>query len=260
MSPKTKRALFAAALLVLWIGAARAALFEDDEARKAILDLRAKLQASDSKLADLAASNAKLLEQVERLQRSLLDLSNQIQSDRSDTAKLRGTQEQLVRDLTETQRAQKDSLASIDERLRKLEPAQVSVDGKNFAVTPDERRAYDQAMATLRTGDFDKAATLLAAFVAGYPNSGYLNSARFWLGNAYYGKKDYKTAIATFKALVTASPDSPRAPEAMLALANCQVEMKDNRSARRTLDDLVKNYPNSEAASAAKERLATIKG
>src|SRR5574337_88435 len=260
MNRRARLAFAAAAVLMVGAGGARAALFEDDEARKAILDLRAKLQATDSRVADLAAANAKLLEQVEQLRRSLLDLNNQIQSDRVDAAKLRGTQEQLVRDLTDTQRSQKDSFATIDERLRKLEPTQVSVDGKSFTAAPDERRAYDQAMATLRSGDFDKAATLLAAFVAGYPNSGYADSARFWLGNAYYGKKDYKSAIATFKALVTASPDGPRAPEALLATANCQVEMKDSRGARRTLDDLVKNYPKSEAAAAAKERLAAIKG
>ncbi len=260
MNRRAKLALSAGAVLVLTAGAARAGILEDEEARKAILDLRAKLQATDGRLADLAASNAKLLDQVDQLRRSLLDLNNQIQSDRADAAKLRGTQEQLVRDLTDTQRSQKDSLAAIDERLRKLEPTQVSVDGKSFVAAPQERRTYEQAMGTLRTGDFDKASTLLAAFIATYPNSGYLDSARFWLGNAYYGKKDYKAAIATFKGLVTASPDTPRAPEAMLAMANCQVEMKDTRSARRTLDDLVKNYPNSEAASAAKERLATIKG
>lgn len=260
MKRPARLAFTAAAVLMLCAGGARAALFEDDEARKAILDLRARLQASDGRLADLSAANAKLLDQVDQLRRSLLDLNNQIQSDRVDTAKLRGTQEQLVRDLTDTQRSLKDSLAAIDERLRKLEPTQVSVDGKSFTATPDERRSYDQAMATLRSGDFDKAATLLAAFVAGHPSSGYLQSAQFWLGNAYYGKKDYKTAIATFKALVAAAPDSPRAPEALLATANCQVEMKDNRGARRTLDDLVKNYPSSEAAAAAKERLAAIKG
>ena len=93
-----------------------------------------------------------------------------------------------------------------------------------------------------------------------YPSTGYAELARFWLGNALYGQKNYKEAIAVFRALVTSAPGHPRTPEAMLAMANCQIEMKDNRSARKTIDDLVKAYPASEAATAGKERLSTLKG
>ena len=103
-------------------------------------------------------------------------------------------------------------------------------------------------------------AVALAAFIRRYPASGYLDSARFWLGNALYGKRDYKEAIAVFRAMIASSPDHPRAAEALLAVANCQVEMKDVRGARRTLDDLLKSYPKSEAAAAGRERLGSLKG
>ena len=92
-----------------------------------------------------------------------------------------------------------------------------------------------------------------------YPASGYADSVRFWLGNALYGKRDYKEAIAAFRAFVAAAPENPRAPEALLALANTQAEMKDARGARKTIEDLVKTYPQSEAAQAGKERLASLK-
>jgi len=259
-SPTLRPAAALALLLALAAGPARAGMFDDEEARKAILDLRAKVQSTDAKLGDLAAASDKLLEQVNQLRRSLLDLNSQLEAERADSAKMRGTQEQLVRDITEMQRKQKDAFATLDERLRKLEPAQVSLDGKDFVAEPEEKRMHDQAMAALRAGEFDKAAAALSNFIARYPSSGYIESARFWLGNALYGKKDYKEAIAAFRTLVAASPDHPRAPEALLAMANCQVEMKDNRGARRTLDELMKNYPKSEAAAAGKERLATIKG
>jgi tol-pal system protein YbgF len=81
----------------------------------------------------------------------------------------------------------------------------------------------------------------------------------FWLGNAQYGNRQYKEAIATFRGLVTAAPDSAKAPEALLAIANCQAELKDAKSARRTIDELLKAYPKSEAAQAGKERLASLK-
>lgn len=84
-------------------------------------------------------------------------------------------------------------------------------------------------------------------------------SAQLWLGNALYGKRDYKEAITAFRAMIASAPDSARAPEALLSIANCQVELKDTKAARKTLDDLVKAHPKSEAALAARERLITLK-
>lgn len=253
-----------AVLLALAAGGARAGLFDDEEARKAILDLRARIQASDerasARAAELAAANAQLLEQVQQLRRSLLDLNGQLETLRSENARLRGGQEQLARDVSELQRGVKDVSKGIDDRLRAVEPQKVTLDGREFLVDPEEKRLHDQAMATLRSGDFDKAAGALAGFLQRYPASGYAESVRFWLGNAQYGQKNYKEAIASFRAVLAAAPAGPRAAESLLAVANCQIEMKDNRAARRTLDELLKAYPNSEAAAAARERLGTLKG
>ena len=255
-------------VLLLTAGSARAGLFDDEEARKAILDLRARIQAADessrARAADQdkvhAATHAELQQQLQQLRRSLLELNGQLETERADNAKLRGGQEQLARDLAEAQRRLKDASAALDERLRVLEPQKVALDGKEFTVEPDEKRAHDAAMTQLRSGDFDKAAAALAGFLQRYAGSGYTDSVRFWLGNAYYGQKNYKDAITVFRTMVTNAPAHPRAPEAMLAVANCQVEMKDNKAARKTLDELGKAYPASEAAAAARERLATLKG
>jgi tol-pal system protein YbgF len=255
--------LLLAAVLGLALPAARAGLFDDEEARKAILDLRARISDSEQKgqkgQAELAAANAQLAEQVSALRRSLLDLNNQLESLRGEVAKLRGDGEQLLRDVATLQRTQKDANQNFDDRLRKLEPTKVSVDGRDFVAEPEERSTYEAAVATMRSGDFDAAASALARFQTRFPASGYAPSVRFWLGNALYGKRDYKGAIAAFKGLVADTPDHARAPEALLAVANTQAEMKDPRAARKTIDDLLKAYPQSEAAVAGKERLASLK-
>jgi tol-pal system protein YbgF len=246
------------------------ALFSDDEARKAILDLRARVAQLDEQhkarqselqaaLERQAAAHAQLVEQLAALRRSLLDLNNQLEQTRTELARLRGADEQAQRELAELQKRQRDLGQAIDERVRRLEPVRVSVDGREFNATPDERKAYDDAVALMRGGEFDKAAQALLAFQRRYPGSGYADSVRFWLGNAHYARRDHKEAIATFRAFVAESPDHPRAPEAMLALANSQAETKDIKAARKTLEDLLKAYPRSEAAQAAKDRLAALK-
>jgi len=253
--------------LTLLGGSAWAGLFDDEEARKAILDLRARIAASDEQSrarqtesnAALAKANTQLSEQIQVLQRSLLDLIAQLESLRTEMAKLRGTDEQLSRDVAELQRRQKDITQGVDDRIRKLEPQKVSVDGREFLADAEEKRQFDEALAVFRGGDFDKAAIMLGGFIRRFPGSGYLDSARFWHGNALYGKREYKEAIATFRALVNNAPDHPRAPEALLAIASCQVESKDAKGARATIGELVKAYPKSEAAQAGRERLAALK-
>jgi tol-pal system protein YbgF len=255
----------ALAVLLAWAGnAAQGGRLGHLYAPHAQHPQRARIQASDenaqSKIADQGKAQAALLDQVGALRRSLLDLNAQLEAQRADNARLRGTQEQLARDVAELQRLLKDVSRGLDDRLRAVEPQKVTLDGRDFSAEPEERRSHDAAMAALRSGDFDKAAGALAAFVQRYPFSGYGDSVRFWLGNALYGQKNYKEAIAVFRAMVTAAPAHPRTPEALLAVANCQIEMKDTRGARKTLEDLIKAHPASEAAAAGKERLGTLKG
>lgn len=252
-----------AALVLAGTGTAQAGLFDDEEARKAIVDLRQRLTTSEEtaarRAADQAAASTQVTEQLAALRRSLLELNNQIETLRAELARLRGSDEQLLRDVAELQKRQKDASQTLDDRLRRLEPVKVTLDGREIQVDAEERRAYDDAIATLRSGDFDKAVGAFGAFQRRWPASGYADAVRFWLGNALYGKRDYKEAVTTFRAFVAAAPEHPRAPEALLALANSQAEMKDPRAARRTIEELVKVYPSSEAAVAGRERLASLK-
>ena len=236
--------------------AAHAGLFDDDEARRAILDIRQRIDTNNQKQTE---ANARLADQVDQLRRSILDLNNQLEQMRAENAKLRGTDEQLARDLAELQRKQKDIQSGVDDRIRRFEPQKISLDGKEFSAEPEEKRQYEEAMEALRKSDFQAAANSLGALRKRWPSSGYTESALFWLGNAQYGLRQYKEAIGSFRSLVTSTPDSPKAPEAMLAIANCQAELKDTKAARKTIDDLLKTYPKSEAAQAGRERLASLK-
>lgn len=232
------------------------ALFDDNEARKAILDLRQKVDAQQLRNAEeLKKAN----DDNAQLGRSILELSNQLEALRAEIAKMRGQDEQLARDVAEVQRKQKDITQGVDERLRKFEPSKVTVDGNEFVASPAEIRDFDSALASLRKGEFAAAQTAFLEFFKRYPESGYRPSALFWLGNAQYALRAYREAIINFKSVVAIAPDHLRSPEAALSIANCQVELKDNLSARKTLNDLIKVYPQSEAASVAKDRLTKLK-
>ena len=220
---------------------ANAALFEDTEARRAILELRERVERQG--------------EEIQNFQRSLLEQQNQFEALREETARLRGEKEELTQEL----RRQQELSQGVDDRLKKFEPSKVKVDGVEFMADPAETKAYEDALAVFRKGEFGAASTAFNDFVKRNPKSGYVVPSLFWLGNAQYANRDYNNAIKNFNTLLSKAPNHVRAADAMLSVANCQLDLKDIKAARKTLGDVVKTYPHTEAAAAASERLAKLK-
>jgi len=269
----TLRTVAVASFLLMSLSA-HAGIFDDDEARKAILDLRQQISSITAIVnTNLTAAQQKNAGEIVQLRQSLFELQNQIDRQKSDISQLRGDNEVLARNLADTQIRLKDILQvseqklqaveqrsqAVEQKLTKLDPVKITLDGREFMADPAEKRDFDAAFALFRTGDFVKSQKAFFDFIQRYSGSGYSPSALYWLGNAQYSNRDYKEAIINFRSMISKAPDHLRAPEALLSIANCQLEMKDPKSAKKTLEDLMKIYPKSEAAFAGVERLRTIK-
>jgi tol-pal system protein YbgF len=267
-----RQLVIASSLLISLV--AHAGIFDDDEARKAILELRQQLTSLSSTVnANLNAAQQKNTDEITQLRKSLFEFQNQIDRQKAEIAQMRGDNEVLARTVAETQIRIKDMLQAADQKIKaaeqrtqeteqklsKLEPVPVVLDGRNFMADPNEKRDFDAAFALFRAGDFVKSQKALFEFIQRYPGSGYSPSALYWLGNAQYSNRDYKEAIINFRNMIAKTPDHMRAPEALLSISNCQLEMKDPKAAKKTIEDLMKAYPKSEAAFAGIERLRTIK-
>ena len=245
-----KKVILVSALFCLT--AAHAALFEDDEARRAILDLRKKF--------DIQAEEIKKNSQdIKQFQSNLIEQQNLFENLRNEIQRVRGEKEELTQELRKQQAAVQALSQVVDERLKKLEPVKVKLDNQEFLADPAEIRFYEAALAAFRKGEFAVSSEGFIDFNKRYPTSGYAVMSLFWLGNSQYANREYKDAIKNFNNLLAKDPEHSRAPDAMLSVANCQLEMKDLKSARKTLDDLMKKYPQSESAAAAKERLSKLK-
>ncbi len=245
-------------IMACWVAPANAQLFGDNEARKAILDLRSKVSELERQLSERNADLTSRLERIEPTQRSQLELANQIEQLKAQLAQLRGQLDQLTHELITQQKRSRDLYTDLDTRLKKLEPASITLDGQNVTVERNEQVSYDTALGLVRANDFRGAVTSLQSFLARYPTSAYAAQAQYWLGNAYYQLKDYKAALAAQRAVVERHADSPRAPDALLNMAASQIELNDRSGARTTLNKILKDYPASEAASAARERLKSL--
>ena len=228
-----------------------AGILDDNEARKAILDLRTKL---DTLSRDL---NARIDPKADKS--ALLEIVNQNEQTSAEIAKLRGQLEVLSNEIVTAQKRQKDFYTDLDARIRKLEPRQVTIDGQEAAVAPDEQAIYEAAMAAFSSGDYKTSATQLGEFVRRFPQSGYAANAQYWLGSSYLAQRDCKKAIPALQVVGTTYPDSAKAPDAMLNIGTCYVDMKDKKGAAKVFKELIAKYPASTAAKAAKDQLPGLK-
>jgi tol-pal system protein YbgF len=253
MINNSKTRIAAACLaLAAWVPLqSHAGILDDNEARKAILDLRAKI---DTLSRDV---NARIDTKADKS--GALEMVNQNEQTTAEIAKLRGQLEVLSNDITTMQKRQKDFYTDLDARIRKLEPRQVTIDGQEAAVAAEEQNSYDGAMSTFKARDYKGAAAQLGEFVRRYPQSGYASNAQYWLGNAYYAQGDCKKAIAAQQVVTATWPDSAKAPDAMLNIGTCYAELKDKKSATKALKELIAKYPDSASAQAAKDRLPSLK-
>jgi tol-pal system protein YbgF len=248
--------------LLLGLAAPSWALFGDEEARKAIVDLReqvAQMQKDDAARIDQLSQRIDRIDTtLQAIQRGQLEAGGQFDQLRQDIAKLRGLLEQVTNDVATLQKRNRDLYSDLDARIKKFEPMPVTVEGKSVQVDRDEQAAYESAMASFKANDFRNAVGGLSSFLARYPQSPYAPAAQFWLGSSYYAIKDYRSAIAAQQTLIDRFPDSPRAGDALLNIAASQIELNDRKSARATLNKILHDFPDSDAAKLAKERLASL--
>ena len=237
--------------LCLAAGAARAGMFDDEEARKAIAALQSQVEANQKSVEERLAKIEKLA------QDRAIDLSGQLDELKQDMARLRGQIEVQTHRIETLDRRQKDLYVDLDARLRKLEEAAKAQEKQASTADPvAEGKAYEAALNQFKLGNFQAAIAAFQGFLASYPESKQVPSAQYWVGNAYYALRDYKAAIAAQQKVLDSWPDSAKAPDALLNIASCQAEMGQTRTARETLQQLMKKYPGTQAADQAKQRLS----
>lgn len=118
--------------------------------------------------------------------------------------------------------------------------------------------AYQAALQTLRSGQYEQAVTALEAFPAQYPQSSYLPNAYYWQGEANYVLRNFDKAIIAFTKVVKDFPVSSKVADATLKLGFSQYENEQFDLAKTTLASVVRDYPNTSAARLAQVRLDRI--
>ena len=240
-----------------------AALFDDTEARKKILDVEAKSQAG---IADLKKSQAAIEKRLAAIEaviqgQGLVDMQNQIEALKQEIAQLRGDLELVSHNLDAAQQRQKDLYADTDTRLRRIEATPVQAQPAEAPPQPVEEKdvkAFAEADALTRAAKHKEAFAAYDAFLKDYPTSKFVPDALYGMGYAQFALKNYKSSIATQQKLIEGHADHPRVPEAMYNVANSQIQLGQVTNAKKTLKELIAKHPNAEVIPTAQKRLKAL--
>jgi len=222
---------------------------------------------------------------------ALMEMMQQVDQLQREVQSLRGQVETLENTLSRVRESQKQQYLDLDGRLRRLEGGQAaSSDTPLAAEAPPEppreavppkvqpqqrvetpvavqlgieleppgeeakkeyRRAYDK----LQAGHFDAAIQAFTGFLQHHPATTLSANAYYWLGEAYYVKRDFNAAGDAFRQVIEHYPASLKVPDALLKLGYVAYEQHQWKAAREFLEEVQRRFPDSRAAQLAAERL-----
>jgi tol-pal system protein YbgF len=122
-----------------------------------------------------------------------------------------------------------------------------------------DRIRYEQLLGVFREGNLEGAHQGFLAFLSEYPNSDLAPNARYWLGEAYYGKKEFHKAIDAYDKVEVDYPRSEKVPAAILKKGFAYLALKDKKRASSAFKQVVTLYPKSSEAGKATDKLAQLK-
>ena len=266
--------------LSLFALSSEAALFDDKEARKKIVEVEAKHQtdnaAAMAAIADLKKTTAAMEKRVAAIEAivqggGLSEMQNQIESLKQEVAQLKGDLELAQHNLETTQTRQKDLYTDTDTRLRRIEggASATSPPANNggatgtstvAAVEEKDAKAFADANALSKSAKHKEAFAAFDAFLKEYPTSKLAPDALYGMGYSQFALKNYKSSIATQQKVVDLHPESAKVPDAMYNQANSQIQLGQVTNAKKTLRSLVEKHPDAEITPSAQKRLKALEG
>lgn len=283
MQANNLRKAISIALLGLTVSAvSHAALFDDAEARKRILELENK-QASEhdaqqKSIGDLTRIQQSLDKRVQSLEalingKGLLDMQNQLEQIRQDVAQLKGDLEVVNHQLEDMRTKQNAQYTDLDARVKGLESLAQQVSGQLGVAVPgaagsdankpsdasqQEARAFSEAESLNQAGKYKEAFTAYDNFLKTYSGSKLAPDALYGMGYTQFALKSYKSSVATQQKFLENYASHPLAPNAMLSLANSQIQLGQIPAAKKTLKELIAAHPSAEVTPSAQKRLKVL--
>lgn len=191
------------------------------------------------------------------LRRADADLQANFDSLKGSMQSVTGRMEELEHLIKRQNEDNDRRIAALEDQVVKLQMA-LNLDGSTGeAASPDN--LYLKGLSAFRAGEMTSARTAFNQFIAQYSSHELVSNAKYWIGETYYGDKNYEQAILEFQEVIKHYPKTEKAPAAMFKQALAFRAIKDTKSTQYLLKRLIADYPKSEEAAKAKQLQKEIK-
>jgi len=194
----------------------------DDEARKAILELRVQLKAT--------------VQTVQEQQNQITQLNEAL-------AKLRGQHDVTANTVGQLKADQSATYDSVDKRLVALEPIPIEV---------QTQTSYDAAALLLENKDYAAALKAFDAHAKKFPQSAQMADVRYSQGFAAFALNNQKLAVQHLTRFTEQYATHAKMPDALFVLGNAQLTLNKKPDASATFKKLIAAFPehaNSQKAA-----------
>ncbi len=119
------------------------------------------------------------------------------------------------------------------------------------------REAYEAALRTFNAKNYDAAIQQLEALMRGGVDPDLEDNCHYWLGEAYFGKRNYQEALRHFD-MVMGFKGSDKMADAQFMIAQCYERTGEKAKAKQAYEAVVKDFPTSPHVTLAKERAGKL--
>jgi tol-pal system protein YbgF len=104
-------------------------------------------------------------------------------------------------------------------------------------------------------GNYDLAISEFRQYVETYPTSEMADNAQYWIGEAYYAKKQLNEALTEFEKVISIFSKGDKVPAARLKKGMVLMDLGQADAARAEFQAIIKFYPRSNEAQLARQQL-----
>ncbi|HEB79316.1 MAG TPA: tol-pal system protein YbgF [Rhodospirillales bacterium] len=142
----------------------------------------------------------------------------------------------------------------------KKPPQQTAAASTSVLPKGSPRDQYVYAFKLLRQTKYEEAEIALREFLSKHEGDELAGNARYWLGETFYVRNDFRTAARVFIEGYRKNPNGAKAPDTLLKLGMSLVKLDKKNEACATFGKLLKDFPaipSNTARLVAKERANT---
>jgi tol-pal system protein YbgF len=200
----------------------------------------------------------------------MIDLSKDLQSLKGQFDENRFFIDKSIKELLSERDLLQARLLSLENEIKDLKIKLSTLEKKNEPKPVDDvkkaeekpeinpKKLYDDAISDLKEKRYSDSKNKLEKFIKDYPEHILIPSAYFYLGESYYGEKNFEEAILTYENFLKKYPENENTKKAMLKQALAFIEIGDKKTAKVILERLIEKFPKSNEAREAEKKLSEI--